>query len=59
MKLNIALFVLGLLLIIGGVLVKIFKVDLSYNAFIIAGMAVEFLAIFLIFKTFSAIKKGD
>lgn len=59
MKLNIALFVLGLLLIIGGVLVKIFKIDFSYNALIIAGMFVEFAAIFLIFKTFNNIKKED
>jgi hypothetical protein len=59
MKLNIALFLLGLLLIIGGVCVKIFKIDYSYNALIIAGMMLEFLAIYLILKTFSNIKKED
>ncbi|MFC6267278.1 hypothetical protein [Frigoriflavimonas asaccharolytica] len=59
MKLNIALFVLGLLLIIGGVVVHFLKIDFSANALIISGMMVEFLAIYLIFKTFSNIKKDD
>lgn len=59
MKLSIALFVLGLLLILGGILVKIFKIDFSFNALIIAGMFVEFFAIFRIFKTFNDVKKED
>lgn len=59
MKLSIALFVLGLLLIIGGVLVKVLKIDFSFNALIIAGMFVEFFAIYKIFKTFSDVKKED
>jgi len=57
MKLNILLFVTGLLLIVSGVLVKVFKLDYDPNYFIIAGMAVELLAIYLIMKTFTEIKK--
>lgn len=57
MKLNILLFVIGLLLIIAGVLVKVFKLDYDPNYFIIAGMAVELIAIYLIMKTFTDVKK--